>query len=320
MIAMPCMPPGALCALRGGVLVITETPARCASPAADTTATIMRAAKRRRLRIVRAAVAHREHVEGSDPAVFGEADLHAAPHARPRAPDGVLFLAADAHHHRRVQLLRKQRGNDHRHPPVILLPNPPPVYSLMNTILSSMFIHFAMAGTVCAVLCVPECRKQLAVLPVSHRRARLQALVAHIGRREGLVQNSAAFLKPASMSPYDHSSGAWPIGNCPWSYSAKSSSVHFSSVNCGPGRRRRGPHPHIAVLARIRAARPQALQRIDAKRQRLKIDLDLSIASAQVNSSTAATARIGSPWYMGSLVSARSPHLLALITRRCIAS
>ena len=41
-------------------------------------------------------------------------------------------------------------------PPVILLPNPPPVYSLMKTILSaSMFSQRAMAGRVCAVLCVP---------------------------------------------------------------------------------------------------------------------------------------------------------------------
>ena len=40
--------------------------------------------------------------------------------------------------------------------PVILLPNPPPVYSLINTtLLTSMPSHRAIAGTVCAVLCVP---------------------------------------------------------------------------------------------------------------------------------------------------------------------
>ena len=40
--------------------------------------------------------------------------------------------------------------------PGILLPKPPPVYSLMNTTLSaSMFNQRAMAGRVCAVLCVP---------------------------------------------------------------------------------------------------------------------------------------------------------------------
>ena len=35
------------------------------------------------------------------------------------------------------------------------------------------------------------------------------------------------------------------------------------------------PHPHIAVLARIRATRAQALQRIGSKRQRFHLDLDL---------------------------------------------
>ena len=42
-------------------------------------------------------------------------------------------------------------------PPVTLLPNPPPVYSLMKTILSaSMFSQRAMAVRVWAVLWVPE--------------------------------------------------------------------------------------------------------------------------------------------------------------------
>ena len=39
-------------------------------------------------------------------------------------------------------------------PPVILLPKPPPVYSLIRTTLpGSMFNHLAITGTVCAVLC-----------------------------------------------------------------------------------------------------------------------------------------------------------------------
>jgi hypothetical protein len=41
-------------------------------------------------------------------------------------------------------------------PAVILLPKPPPVYSLIRTTLSgSIFSQRAIAGTVCAVLCVP---------------------------------------------------------------------------------------------------------------------------------------------------------------------
>lgn len=39
---------------------------------------------------------------------------------------------------------------------VPLLPKPPPVYSLIKTtLLGSMFIHRAMAGTVCIMLWVP---------------------------------------------------------------------------------------------------------------------------------------------------------------------
>src|SRR5437773_2027124 len=46
-------------------------------------------------------------------------------------------------------------------------------------------------------------------------------------------RTSAAFLNPASRSPYDHSSGVLPIGRRPWSYSAKSAAVHFSSSIAG---------------------------------------------------------------------------------------
>ncbi len=64
-------------------------------------------------------------------------------------PMKCLLFAADAHHHRRVGFLDSNAGMIMETPPVILLPNPPPVYSLMKTILSrSMFIHLAMAGRV----------------------------------------------------------------------------------------------------------------------------------------------------------------------------
>jgi hypothetical protein len=42
--------------------------------------------------------------------------------------------------------------------PVTLLPKPPPVYSLrITTSLASMPTQRAIAGTVCAVLCVEQC-------------------------------------------------------------------------------------------------------------------------------------------------------------------
>ena len=46
---------------------------------------------------------------------------------------------------------------------------------------------------------------------------------------------TAALLKPASRSPYDHSSGALPIGRPPSGAAAKSCSVHFSVCSFGRG-------------------------------------------------------------------------------------
>ena len=63
--------------------------------------------------------------------------------------------------------------------PGILLPKPPPVYSLMITTLSGVTpVQRATDATVCTVLCVEPCRIQLAVLPVGHRRPRFERLMA----------------------------------------------------------------------------------------------------------------------------------------------
>ena len=68
-------------------------------------------------------------------------------------------------------------------PPVILLPNPPPVYSLMKTTLSCVDVHplrnrgLGLEGALRAGV-----EKELAVLPVGHGGARFEALMAR--RRE----------------------------------------------------------------------------------------------------------------------------------------
>src|SRR5258707_15084505 len=46
---------------------------------------------------------------------------------------------------------------------------------------------------------------------------------------------TAALLKPAWRSPYDHSSGALPIGRAPFGAAAKSSAVHFNVCSFGRG-------------------------------------------------------------------------------------
>src|SRR5258706_10507801 len=48
-------------------------------------------------------------------------------------------------------------------------------------------------------------------------------------------RTSAASLKPASTSPYDQEVAGLPIGSRPSAYSAKSASVHFSSLTSGRG-------------------------------------------------------------------------------------
>src|SRR5450432_1127106 len=125
-------------------------------------------------------------------------------------------------------------------PPVILLPNPLPVYSLMKTILSaSMFNHRRWqtefgrcSGCRCAGRPCHSASKP------SHCGFRgfdgwcLACRMFHQSTR-------AAFLKPASRSPKDHSSVVLPIGRRPSLASANSTSVHLSSATAGawpPGR------------------------------------------------------------------------------------
>jgi hypothetical protein len=65
------------------------------------------------LRVVRAVVADRVHVDRGDAAVLGHAEFDARQDAGACAADEVLVLARDAHHHGRVGFLREQRRNRH---------------------------------------------------------------------------------------------------------------------------------------------------------------------------------------------------------------
>ena len=75
---------------------------------------------------------------------------------------------------------------------VILLPKPPPVYSLMTT--TSLAIHVQPArdgrnGLRSALR--GAMNVDLAVLPVGHRGAGFERLMAGVGRDEGFVQNQS---------------------------------------------------------------------------------------------------------------------------------
>ena len=100
MSVMPCMPPGELCALRGGVFVRTVTPRQRIACGWYSSETMRPDENGIAHLVVRAVVADDEHIEGGDPAFLGEADFHPAVQAGTPAADVVFFLAADAHHDR----------------------------------------------------------------------------------------------------------------------------------------------------------------------------------------------------------------------------
>ena len=83
---------------------------------------------------------------------------------------------------------------------------------------------------------------------------------------------SFAFAKPASMSPYDHSSTGSPVGSCPSAARAKSPADHFALFSCG------GPVKRLSItLPSVRAsgsARIEAHERVHAERQLFVVDLD----------------------------------------------
>ena len=199
--------------------------------------------------------------------------------------------------------------------PVILLPNPPPVYSLMNTTLLGIDAQPArdrgdgLGGALRAGVNV-----DLAVLPVRHRRAGLEALVAGVRRDERFVEDQRRVLE-ARVDIADRPF----IGRLAHRQTAL---LGLGEVRLGPLELRDvGRHHSGRAARRIRrrlAPRTQTLPSVLAfgpPGRRLtsgsttngsgsKSSRIFSIASAAVSSSTAATARIGSPWYNGSLVSA----------------
>ena len=79
---------------------------------------------------------------------------------------------------------------------MILLPNPPPVYSLMKTTLSGINVQPArdrghgLRGALRAGVNV-----DLAVLPVGQGTAGFQGLMAGVGRNECLVENERGILE-----------------------------------------------------------------------------------------------------------------------------
>src|SRR3989454_10045803 len=120
--------------------------------------------------------------------------------------------------------------------PPPLLPKPPPQYSLINTIFDgSTPTHCASGSTVRTTLCVEPWRYSV---PFCQYAIALRDSIGWwpVDCTTNVSSTTmAAFLKPASRSPNDHSSGALPIGSAPAGALAKSCSVHFSVWSFGRG-------------------------------------------------------------------------------------
>ena len=120
------------------------------------------------------------------------------------------------------------------------------------------------------------------------------------GVRNVSSSTSAAFLNPASTSPYDHSSGVLPIGRRPWSYSANSAAVHFNVSIAGgdtgwPGC---GGCGRPQMLPSSRAFGPPGRRLTSGSTTNGSCSQSIStssIAFDAVSSSIAATASTGSP-------------------------
>ena len=134
-----------------------------------------------------------------------------------RAADVVLFLAADAHHHRRVGLLRQQRRNRHRHGAgAFAAEAAAAVLADEHDVRRRRCRPSSPADRPCGrrsassradTACRSASRPSRCAFPSADGR--------WTARRRSRRRRRAAFLKPASRSPYDHSSGALPIGSAP---------------------------------------------------------------------------------------------------------
>ena len=149
-----------------------------------------------------------------------------------RAADVVLVLAGDAHHHRRVRLLREQRRDRHRD-----VARDPAAEAAAGVLADEHDVfrldadpardarhglHRALRAGV---------QEQLAVLPVGHRRARLEHLVAGVRVPTHVSIEHERGVLEAGLDDRRTTTRrcALPIGIWPAGAAAKSASVHFSS-------------------------------------------------------------------------------------------
>ena len=237
---MPCIPPGELCALRGGVFVSTVKPRQRMACGWYSSETMRPEEGASPSAIVGTVVANHEHIERRDSAFFREADFHPAVKAGRARPMNVsssrlmrimtgafVFFASsagiiidDAAGDLAAEATAGVFADEH------------------NFVRASIFSQRAMAGSGLrgALRAGSECR-----LCRSASKPSRCAFRGSDGWCSGVTnvssRTSAAFLNPASRSPKRPFVGRLAhrqVGHA--LSSAKSASVHLSSVTTGgPG-------------------------------------------------------------------------------------
>ena len=220
MMAMPCMPPGALCALRGGVLVITEIARRRMACGWYSSETILAADapsparhKRRCSYTVNMSSARMRPSLPKPifmrPSTLGRARPMKCSSSRlMRIITGAFsFFESSA-----GIIIVDPAGN-------LAAESAARVFADEHDVVA-LHIHpaCAIAGTVWIGALRARVQEKLAVLPVGHGRPRLKALVAHVRSDKRFVQNQRGILEAGiDIAETSMSSGACPIGRLPLS-------------------------------------------------------------------------------------------------------
>ena len=196
----------------------------------------------------------------------------------------MFLLAADTHHDRDAGLLRQERGDYQRNVPGNFAAEPATgVFADEHDFVGldaqpSCDRGNGLSGALSAGMNV-----DLTVLPVRHRCTSLEALMARVGRNECFVKNERRVFQ-TRIDIADRPLFARLAHR-------QTALFGFLEIIAGPlkclefgrilrwrlaglRRRWRHSHPSVPISSGVRAARPQAYERIDHERQTLIIDFN----------------------------------------------
>src|SRR6266849_2969134 len=146
--------------------------------------------------VVRTVVRNHEHIKSKDPSFFGKSDFHPTLKTGPRPSYESLLLAADPHHDRGVGLLRQKCRDNHGDAAGYFAAEPATRIFADEHHFLLIHVHPSCYGRPTLGRALSSGVKvDLAVLPVSHRAAGLQSLMADVWRDECFVQHERGILE-----------------------------------------------------------------------------------------------------------------------------